>query len=509
MLAADHGVEVRQGPRLDTKHVSLLLKGDDEPLGAVLHILKERHREAQPRRGDRDGPDSGTRRPQVNGHEAAQRFLDQLRAQTHASLGVSVAPIDSACWDYVTAQMLRMLDAKKPTDPQVLALMQCEDPDKMVDNISTAMLIETQDKIEKAAAALVTGVDLKARRPFIGHLQTGQLNAVSMRVPGRSGAHLVLFEDQMTLFAWWISAVAALSVPRRPPDVYGTVTLGITAREVTKQIKAHPEIVKYFADIVTTYAVTGRLDSLMFPWLHQQATYSLFEMLISSINYFVLGHENAHILRGHLDTTAARKGVLPVPDAEALVYSWQQELDADWHGMTLALYARHQFDGYGPGIGFFGIGLYFDALDLMDRAVALLQTGDENARQLGSHPPSGLRKQRLRDFLPHLLADQDPATANDMRKAIAVADEVQPEIIRLLWKRTRPILQELRRRGVPAASTWRTIPRETYGEQLPAPYNKPASKPARRKWRRVSLDQTGHGVPDTQTRNGKPWVPFS
>jgi hypothetical protein len=112
--------------------------------------------------------------------------------------------------------------------------------------------------------------------------------------------------------------------------------------------------------------------------------------------------------------------------------------------------------------GFLGIGLFFDALDVMDRAVALLETGDENARQLGSHPPSDLRKQRLRDFLPQL-GGGNPANAERVR-ATLVLEEVQGEIIRLLWERTRPILLDLRRRGVSAARTWRTIPKETGDE---------------------------------------------
>lgn len=124
-----------------------------------------------------------------------------------------------------------------------------------------------------------------------------------------------------------------------------------------------------------------------------------------------------------------------------------------------------------------GIGLFFDALDVMDRAVALLQTGDENARQLGSHPPSDLRKQRLRNSLPQVC---DPASAKSVQDALFVA-EIQGEIIHLLWERTRPILQDLRRRGVSAAHTWRTIPKETGDEPAPAPPSALAPKQACRR----------------------------
>ena len=74
-----------------------------------------------------------------------------------------------------------------------------------------------------------------------------------------------------------------------------------------------------------------------------------------------------------------------------------------------------------PYNGFSGIGLFFDALDVMDRAVALLETGDETARQLGSHPPSGRRKQLLCDFLP-ALGGGESADAERVTTALLVAE---------------------------------------------------------------------------------------
>lgn len=78
-------------------------------------------------------------------------------------------------------------------------------------------LAKMQDNIEKNAAARIKGLDLGPRRPLIGYLETGQLNAVSMRVPGSSGAYLVLFEDQIGLFASKLSQAVAWAFPKNPP----------------------------------------------------------------------------------------------------------------------------------------------------------------------------------------------------------------------------------------------------------------------------------------------------
>lgn len=93
----------------------------------------------------------------------------------------------------------------------------------------------------------------------------------------------------------------------------------------------------------------------------------------------------------------------------------------------------------------------------------------------------------MRDFLPQLGGDE-PANAKGVDKAL-VLDEVQGEIIRLLWERSRSILLDLHRCGVPAAYTWRTIAKETGDELAPAPQSAPAPTQARRRglrWGRSS-----------------------
>jgi hypothetical protein len=244
-------------------------------------------------------------------------------------------------------------------------------------------------------------------------------------------------------------------------------------RDVTERIEALPEIADLFWEIVVTYAITGRISRRrrfrrnLLPPDHAR----LADSLCTSLMYFVLGHEYAHIRHRHLEKTASRKGVLPVAEAEALVYSWQQELDADFDGTLLSLYTYGRTAGLEMAL--LGVFLFFDAVDVMDRAVALLQTGDENARQLGSHPRSSVRKWNVRGCLMKL-AEAAPGPFSERVRTAFELEESWEEIIRLLWERTRPILLELHRRGVPAAHTWRTIPKETGDEPASVPHSAPA-----------------------------------
>ena len=216
-------------------------------------------------------------------------------------------------------------------DPQMRALVErmAARSVQSVDDMYSEMLAGMQDNIEKTVAARIEGTDLAPRRPLISYLQTGQLNAVSMLVPGCSDAYLVLFEDQMSLFVSKLSNAVAWAIPHGPADANGRMEFKIGVRAVTERIEADPEVAARFADIVVAYAGKGNLaqaDLHLMP----PGYFGLSSQLQISLVYFVLGHEYAHILLGHLDTTAARKGVVPpATEAEALEYSWQQEYAAD------------------------------------------------------------------------------------------------------------------------------------------------------------------------------------
>ncbi|MFF4568336.1 hypothetical protein [Streptomyces sp. NPDC001410] len=397
--------------------------------------------------------------------QEARDFLDLLRAQTQAEQGISERPGTGAAVRDLTERLLRdSFNAEQGNDPRVRALVEQEAARNLRnrDDVFDEMFAGMQDHIERTAKDRIRGdgLDFAAMRPLISHLRTGQLNAVSLRVPGHHGAHLVLVEDQMPLFASKLSKAVAWALPYGPAATEGLIDIQWNLAAAVERIETVPEVVERFTDIVVAYAVSGRIGDAGHHLL-PPGPFNLAGMLRDGLEYFVIGHEYAHIVSGHLNSAVRRKGVLPVEEAEVLVHSWGQEFDADLIGMVLSLNAGIEHDNRDLWVGFLGISLFFDALNVMDRAVALLQTGDERTRQLGSHPPSDLRKQRLRAVLPQM------ADADRVRMTLELAD-IQGQIIRELWARTRPALRELHRRGVPTARTWRTIPKET-GDPGPGP----------------------------------------
>jgi Zn-dependent protease with chaperone function len=127
-----------------------------------------------------------------------------------------------------------------------------------------------------------------------------------------------------------------------------------------------------------------------------------FALLVRAVNLFVVGHEYGHLIRGDLDHGAAARHVLPgAIVAEEISHSWRAEFAADEIGLRLSAIALNQLE-----VVLAGATVFLSGVGVMDRAVSLLRTGDENAQRIGSHPPSTARVIRLRQYLDDRLGGQ-------------------------------------------------------------------------------------------------------
>jgi hypothetical protein len=420
----------------------------------------------------------------MSADEEARRFLAQLREQTYAALG-NPRGADPALVQTMVENILReKYTPEEARDPDVRAAFDTAAA-MFVRDIDEGMafpMVAKQERIEQVVSDWIASPELAPKRPLVSHLRTGQLNAVTLRVPGPSGAHLVLFEDQLRPFVLRLSQIVAWAYP---PDTTGTGKIVLSKDVLAERIESNVELFVDFVEVVGGYALGGGFLDRRYPPL-PPAQANMARLLKESLEYFVLGHEYAHIILGHLDATPTRKAVLPAADAEALNYSWLQEHAADALGVVLSIYVfGAPAHGDSLGAAMMGVNLFFDALDVMDRAIALLHTGDEDARQLGSHPPADLRKEVLRDNLP-VIAERvwgdHPVRDELVEYALAVGD-IQGEVTRLLWQRYRPYVLNMHRDGVRPARMWRTVPKETNSTRAAASPAPPAPKPgSHRRW---------------------------
>lgn len=302
-------------------------------------------------------------------------------------------------------------------------------PTRFEDPVAYSYLATAALKIERALDRL--GLPL-ASRPLLGTLPLGCLEPVTADTQPAAAGHLVLIESQFVTFGMLLSAAVSAGPPRRS---------------------------RLFSDLLLAYATSGRPGAINpLPIELNRGTLS---SLVSIMLLFVLGHEYAHVVLGHLPQADRQSGLLP-HDTPALVYSWSHELDADMIGIRLAADAAAQ-DGVAFATVLRGADLLFSAMDIMDRAVALLRSGDELAARLGSHPPGTLRRDSLRRMVRQVKAS---GARGVIGTAIKAAEQQQQDLDDL-WIAARPVLTREHLAGTRVHPRWHSRPLEdtvTHGE---------------------------------------------
>ncbi|WP_280333077.1 hypothetical protein [Nocardia wallacei] len=388
----------------------------------------------------------------MNSDDAARQLLAQLRLQEQAFDGAAI--IDETIVRRGAERYLRQTATiENPNDKSFHFLTDewISNAVGTVDDLWDAHFTKVMQKIKGAANVLFASESLEEQRLVIGHMATGNLNAMTMPVPEHPGTFLVVLEDEVISFATFACAVLAGTVPYDPAE-QEKITLVLDEREIEQQIATDSILVDRFTELTIRYAIYGNLRGVLPPPL-SASHLLLSEMLIAAVDCFVVGHEYAHAVMEHLDNAE-------VPEAEIHTYLWNQEMDADLLGAGLAMVAIEQHD---YATGFAGICIFFGMLDVIERTVSLLQTGLEDSRPFGTHPPASLRRQFLCESLPKL-AGGDPRVAEQLKMALEVADSFT-RVIDLLWNRIKPIVVDLHAQGIPAAHKWRTATKNTAPER--------------------------------------------
>lgn len=385
--------------------------------------------------------------------EAAQRFLADLQRATYARLGLDPRPPTAGVTDkWLDAYMARTYGDLSGED---LAHQRAvfEDVNKQAirsvpspyeDPGRYQTIKQHAQRIESAAAQ--QGIHI-AKKPLIGTMPTGQVNAMTYLVPCTTD-HIVLLERELFTFALLASKAVCCAFPivASSPTEGTLIAAGLGAAE--DRIQQQPQLVEHFIEVAMAYALTGR-PSVAPPYWPERDYQMLSGVLQQSMLLFVLGHEYGHMIAGHLlQVSSATEERSPV-DVDALDYSWRQEFEADVVGCRLSVAAMNQL-GYGPVLSFWGADFFFSAMDVMDRSTSLLLCGDENKRKLGSHPPSKDRRSHLRrTFLPLLAGESSPGATNPIEHAQIIEDVVEH-----LWLLGRPRIKDAHERGFRPAAQW-------------------------------------------------------
>ncbi|WP_258950455.1 hypothetical protein [Lentzea californiensis] len=282
-------------------------------------------------------------------------------------------------------------------------------------------------------------------RPLLATMPTGQINAMTLIVPG-TDEHLVLFERQLFLFAH-LAAKAVTEVLPFELQEDGSVNFSIDESRVEANIAQRPEVANRFAEMITAYVARGRPGAAP-QFVQDRIPSALTDVLVTSAEMFVLGHEYAHIALGHLGERrpVSRFNGAEDADPEEIHYSQMQEINADVRGVEMMM--RVRTGRYGTALSYSGADLFFSMSDLLDRSVSLLRHGEEDRTKYTTHPSPAIRRDTLRYVLAESLPDAE------VESALHVAVQIQ-KITELLWSGMRDKLLAAHRGGLRPLDVWK------------------------------------------------------
>lgn len=226
-----------------------------------------------------------------------------------------------------------------------------------------------------------------------------------------------------------ITKALARSLPQYPAGPQ--VKVSNDPSEVRVRLQQSPDLVTEWARIFSSYAELGWPP----PGGHlitDTATQAVRYMLIRAVELFALAHEYGHHVMMHGVASASSEET-----TDPFVEEHQADLFA--RSASIAIGLRENAPNVYAMSGAGGV-IILGALDLVRRAKAVLETGNDQVPPRERHPPFSDRIAHIALLDEHLATYQRKA-AVDMRRCFL-------EIVEVIWESVRPHLVELHSQGI-------------------------------------------------------------
>ncbi len=282
-------------------------------------------------------------------------------------------------------------------------------------------------------------------RILVSTLPTGEINARAMRAPGDAGFVIVFEPAFFDFFYHFSNAFAdAIDGPRAQALAQGHA-LGEPDPPLAQAIRwGDSAPVKALSDTLCAFVFQG-VPPPNLPAYRPDA-FSLAEHLREGAMAFLMAHEYAHILLGHLDG----------PAASSFAASQAQEIEADRLGWRMADTALAR-QGLPPPVRPMGATLFLISALMVEMARGAALTGEpqtltDRVRRAatetgGSHPTA---VQRLAVLSEGLFSSYPPELARGAQCFMALLLEVAQQF----WLRIGPVIQSRRAGGAQPSPVW-------------------------------------------------------
>ena len=230
------------------------------------------------------------------------------------------------------------------------------------------------------------------KKPVIGTLPSGRINAISMQM-SQSKEHLIILESGLFMFCDIISDIVSNFIPyTKTKDGF---IFNINDSMINNKIENQRKLLDIFKESIIAYLTSNEIAPLASVF-RDRTSYAYSLMLSSSMKYFILGHEYSHILRNHFGKAKVVEYTL---GNNEIKYDWNDEYQADQDGLLIMQNTKSKERVYDLEINYLGPEIFFSFIEIIEDGVALLGDQQNKHNPRGSHPPSNLRKKALRDFV--------------------------------------------------------------------------------------------------------------
>jgi hypothetical protein len=386
----------------------------------------------------------------VSGETTASAYLELLQRNYLLATGRGLET-DAA---YGTSILHELADEFHATDPLPDASSKLRDvltekweaaaaerPSRFEDISTYIILSDLAKRIEETATE--GGIQLPLR-PIFGTLALGQFNAMAIRVPGTSD-HIIAFQAGVFGFINLLSKAVAASFPLEEGD--DAIRFSTDPEDVDDLLDRNPEPVSRFQQFVDAYVLDGDPHEAE-QYLLTGAPTELASLLLDSAELFVMGHEYAHIINGHLAEDALLHHAPLGTDVEVVPRALEQEFEADTLGLELSIATMMRTRQVDVSLSFFGVYLIFSAMEVVDRAVSMLRPDIKPSSSADeTHPAPDVRRAYLALWLAKMTNEETAVGA------LQLGEQIQ-RTLDALWQRVEPHYQDLRRRGAVPSPIW-------------------------------------------------------
>ena len=267
--------------------------------------------------------------------------------------------------------------------------------------------------------------------PWLATLASGDVNARIIE-EARTRTKVMFFEHG--LFRYFFD-IAKLTAWVAPPLSVAQLGDDEALARLRPSHMMPPQATAYFAGTLFAYAASGTPMATASPIPEPAHNQKLAIVLLNHMERFVMAHEIAHLVRGHLDEE-------PAP---------RQEFEADASSLMLVTLLSEQRHG-SWAIGYWASELALVAMNFLYRAVGLVEFGAVRlAWASKTHPDPLARREALRGIW--LEPRMPPAGVLAARGVCGMTEA----LFQRLWEFAAAALVLEHQRGTRAAASWKNI----------------------------------------------------